>query len=61
VAYFNPLDKYGREALCKVVDMANKPLVNSVIKMKYIMLLHALVLSSPMFYDFILEHEIVMP
>jgi hypothetical protein len=55
-AYFDLHDKYGKESLTKVIDLANKPSVNPITRMKYIMLLHSLILSSPMFYDFVLEH-----
>jgi hypothetical protein len=61
VTYFDITDPHGREALRKVIKIASKPSTSSIVRLKYVMLLHSLVISSNLFYDFILDNEIVIP
>lgn len=61
VNYFDVSDPHGREAFLKVIEMASKPSTASIIRLKYVMLLHSLVISSNLFYDFILDNEISIP
>lgn len=61
VSYFDLNDEFGREALLKVIELAGQPNTSTTMQIKIVMLLHALVLTSPRFYDFILDNEITLP